>query len=501
MCKIKARDIISIFVIRKGEGMNFKRVFMFMLGIVAVTGFTGSAFSQEAQVSTLEDQKNVEVTVYNSNIALIKDTRELKLATTEAGELRFMDVAQYIDPVTVHVESVNMPDSFAVLEQNYEYDLMNASKLLDKYVGKEITLLDRNPYQGTETKVTATLLSNNNGQIYKVGDEIYLGHPGYQILPKIPENLIAKPTLTWLFANDSTSAHQLKVSYLTSNMTWKADYVLTVDDADKNGALNGWVTVDNKSGTEYTNAQLKLVAGEVNRARDEGRVLYDMEMSGSAMMAKSAEQFVEQSFFEYHIYDLQRRTTLKNNQTKQVSLLNKSGIPLTKKFIVQGNQNYFYNSYMGQNNIKVPVEVFIEFKNSKENSLGMPLPAGVIRLYKADSKGSLQFIGEDRIDHTPKDELLRLKVGKAFDIVAERKQMDYQNLGSYVTESEWEIKIRNHKEEDIVVTVLEPVHGEWRIMKSSHTYNKESAHGVSFEVPVAKDGEAVLTYRVRVSYR
>ncbi len=480
--------------------MNVKRLLIGVASCAMLGSFATLACSQDAQVSTLDDQKNVEVTVYNSNVALIKDTREVKLPKGD-GELRFMDVAQYINPVTVHVESVNMPDAFAVLEQNYEYDLMNANKLLDKYVGKEITLLDRNPYQGTETKVKATLLSNNNGQIYKVGDDIYLGHPGYQILPKIPENLIAKPTLTWLYANDSTAAHQLKVSYLTTNLTWKADYVLTVDDKDSAGSLNGWVTVDNKSGTEYTNAQLKLVAGDVNRAQDSNRVLYDMEMTGASAMSKSSEQFVEQAFFEYHIYDLQRRTTLKDNQTKQVSLLSKSGIPLSKKFIVQGNQNYFYNSYMGQQDFKVPVEVFIEFKNSKENALGMPLPAGIIRLYKADVKGSLQFIGEDRIDHTPKDELVRLKVGKAFDIIAERKQMDYQNLGAYAIESEWEIKIRNHKEEDVVVTVLEPVSGEWTITKSSHPYTKESAQGISFEVPVAKDGETVLTYRVRVSYR
>ncbi|MFA5088675.1 MAG: DUF4139 domain-containing protein [Candidatus Omnitrophota bacterium] len=456
------------------------------------------AGAQEVSQSTQEDQQLIEVTVYNSNLGLIKDRRNISLAKG-IGELRFMDVAAFIMPVTVHVESLNAPDAFAVLEQNYEYDLMNADKLLDKYIDKKIKIVDWNEYQGKKDVVEAILLSNNNGQIFKINDEIYLDYPGYKVLPQIPENLIAQPTLTWLYENTNSQPHSIEVSYLTTNINWMADYVVVLDKEDKAAGLNGWVSLDNRSGATYKNAKLKLVAGAVNRARPT-LMAEDISSEFMGKAAARSAQFEEQSFFEYHIYDLQRKTTVKNNQTKQVSLLEADNISVKKEFLSPGQQYYYSGQYAGQK-MKSPVSVYINFKNSEDNHLGMPLPEGIMRLYKEDKAGALQFIGEDRIKHTPKDEEVKLKIGEAFDVVCERVQTDYQRQGSWAHETEWEVTLRNHKDEKIIVGLLEPLYGEWQVMSSTHTYKKVDAFTLRFDVVVPKDEEVKVKYRIRVSYR
>ncbi|MBI5025114.1 MAG: DUF4139 domain-containing protein [Candidatus Omnitrophica bacterium] len=460
----------------------------------AVVLWVCAAQGAQTTRSTEQDQTNVEVTVYNNNLGLVKDTRSLALPAGE-GELRFMDVASGIIPVTVHAKSLNAPDKFQVLEQNYEYDLMDYNKLMDKFVDKKVKLVDWNQYQDRKETVEGTLISNNNGNpVFKINDEIYLGHPGYKVLPEIPENLIARPTLMWRYANSASDAHKLEVSYLTDNIGWKADYVFVLNKNDTGGDLSGWVTVDNKSGATYKDARLKLVAGEVQRAQAA------MPAAGRMMMAKGMEmdsQFAEQAFFEYHIYDLQRRTTIKDKQTKQISLLEASGIKAEKELLVYGQQYYFMQYYQEQNP-KQKVSVYVKFKNSEENHLGMPLPAGILRLYKQDSKGSLQFVGEDNIEHTPKDEEVKVKVGEAFDVVAERRQTDFKQLTTRMYESAWELTLRNHKEEPVRVGIIEPLHGSWQIVEQSHPSKKLDAFTLRFDIDVPKDGEVKVTYRVRV---
>ena len=469
---------------------------MIWLPVFMILLLSGVAGAETVTKSTIDDQVAVEVTVYNANLGLVKDTRKIKLPKGKENELQFMDVASFIMPVTVHAKSLTAPDQFTILEQNYEYDLMNQQKLLDKYVGKRIKLMENNQYQDRKNIVDATLLSNNSGQIYQIGDEIYLGYPGIQVLPKIPENLIAKPTLTWLYANNTAGAQELQVSYLTNNIGWKADYVLVLDKADVKADLSGWVTIDNKSGAIYNNAKLKLVAGDVNRVQEmfKAEIRYAKEL---VMDSSAGNQFQEQGFFEYHIYDLQRPTTIKDNQTKQISLLEAGGVDIAKEFLVYGEQGYFTMQYREQNP-KQKVNVYVKFKNAKENKLGLPLPAGTMRLYKQDDKGALQFIGEDRISHTPKDEEVTLKVGEAFDIVAERRQTDFRQVSTHVYETEWEIKVRNHKKEDAVVGLIEPVPGDWTMISNSQPYEKKDAFTVRFDVRVPKDGEATVKYRVRV---
>ncbi len=466
------------------------KIVIFILGIVFCPGMIALA---ESLTSTQEDQANVEVTVYNNNLGLIKDTRKVTLPVAQ-GELKFMDVAAFINPVTVHAKSLNTPDKFAVLEQNYEYDLIDQNKLLDKYVGKKIKILNWNPYQDKKEIVEAKLISNNNGQVYEIGDEIYLGHPGVEILPQLPENLIAKPTLMWLFNNTSSQPHQLEVSYLTNNLSWKADYVLVVDQKDAQGDLSGWVTVDNQSGAAYKEAKLKLVAGEVQTMQQK---VPDFDDKMPTSKGVGALQFSEQGFFEYHIYDLARRTTIKDKETKQISLLEANGIKLQKELLVYGVKSYF-TAYYRPENPKQPVDVYIKFKNSKENQLGMPLPGGIIRLYKEDSAKSLQFIGENQIEHTPKDEEVKLKVGEAFDVVAERRQVDFKQISNTVYESEWEVTLRNHKPEDTVVGIIEPLYGDWQVMSESHPHQKLDAFTIRFDVNVPKDGEVKVKYRIRV---
>ncbi|MBU3956067.1 DUF4139 domain-containing protein [bacterium] len=470
--------------------MKILKLFLILLFF----GFLNLDASENALKSSLSDQTAVEVTVYNSNLGLVKDTRRIKLVKG-GGELRFMDVASGIMPVTVTVKSLNYKNDFKVLEQNYEYDLMDEKKLLDKYVGKKIKIIDWNKFKDRKEEVNALLLSNNQGQIYKINDEIYLGHPGYKVLPEIPENLISKPTLTWLYENSVKDAHDIEVSYLTGGISWKADYIVELNKDDTSSDISGWVTLDNKSGAEYKDAKLKLVAGDVGRVLPEYGGKYNRVKK--EMMSLSDSGFEEKSFFEYHIYDLQRKTTIKNNQTKQVSLLSADAVTVKKEFLVYGVKSYFTREYREQNK-KQPVGVYIKFKNSAKNNLGMPLPEGTMRLYKKDTGGSLQFIGEDRIEHTPKDEEIKLKIGEAFDVVAERIQTDYKRITTILHESEWEITLRNHKEEDIEAGIIEPLYGNWKVISQSHPYKKEDAFTIRFNVKVPKNGETKVKYRVRV---
>ena len=455
-----------------------------------------------ALTSSIDDQQAVEVTVYNSNIGLVKDTRRLQLPRGQ-GELRFMDVASAIMPYTVKVQEQGS-DDLRVLEQNYEYDLIDPNKLLDKYVGKSVKLINTHEYQDRKEITDAVLLSNNNGQIYQIGNEIHLGAPGYVVLPQLPQNLVSKPTLTWIYDNHSNASSQIvQVSYLTENINWKADYVLSVNADDTLGDLNGWVTLDNTSGAIYKDAKLKLVAGQVNRVVQGYAQQEAKSMAFRGAVDAAAPMMQEHGFFEYHIYDLPYKTTIKDKQTKQLALLQGNGAKLTKEFVVDASvfENYFWYKNNDNGKIKMPVVVKIKFKNSKENHLGMPLPQGTIRIYKQDFDKSSQFIGEDAIEHTPKDEDVSLKVGEAFDVVVESRQTDFKQIDSWTFESEWEVALRNHKDNDINVAVIEPVSfglSNFDILSSTYPYKKLNTSAVRFDVPVPKNQETVLTYRVRV---
>ena len=440
---------------------------------------------------TREDQREVSVTIYNGNLGLVKDVREARLPAGTA-EAQFMDVAAQIDPTTVHLKSLTDPAGLRILEQNYEYDLLSSQKLLEKYVGRKIRI-----YASDGTFHEATLLSTN-GPVVEINGQIHLAVHGRVVLPALPDNLVSKPTLTWLLRSQAARPQKVEASYLTAGITWKADYVLVLDAADRKGDLTGWVTIDNKSGATYASATLKLVAGDVNRAQDSRRADRALEVAAKAASpAEGRRDFVSEGLFEYHLYTLDGRTTIKDQQTKQLALLAATDVPVDKELIYYGAEQYYRNSYgMPISNQKVAV--YIELRNRKEHRLGLPLPKGKVRVYKADGTGSQQFIGEDWIEHTPKDERVKIKLGNAFDVVAERTQKDWRKIASNLWEVEWEISLRNHKTEDQTVTVIEPVPGDWQVLQSTHAYEKVEAHTLRYKVAVPKEGAAKVVYRVRV---
>ena len=444
-----------------------------------------------AAETSVEDQTDLAITVYNNNLALVRDRRQVAFFPGEVS-LTFMDVAQQIQPQTVSLRSITTPGAIRILEQNYEYDLISPQKLMEKYVGRNVRLVNFSNQVGF-TEVEAELLSVNQGSVYRVNDEIYLGHPGNVVLPEIPENLIAKPSLIWLLDNEETD-QEIEVTYLTGGVSWKADYVVRYDEGESLIDIDAWVTLNNQSGAPYVNAQLKLVAGDVNRVLPQA---LPMRARG-AMAGAPAEAMAQESFAEYHLYTLPRRTTIKENQSKQVNMFRAQGIGVTKHYEFRG-QSHYYSQQIPQF-APEKVGVFLKFQNEEDNQLGLPLPAGIMRIYQVDSEGALQFSGEDRIDHTPKDEEVTLRMGNAFDVVGERKQVDFTRVSNRVLESSYEIRIRNHKEEAVTVDVVEPMPADWTILRSSIPHEKEDAHTAIFRLPVDPDGETILTYRVRVRY-
>jgi hypothetical protein len=397
----------------------------------------------ETSESTVEGRREVSVTVYNNDLGLVREIREIKLPGGET-HLRYGGVASRIDPTSVSVSVLKGLKGFELLEQNYEFDLMSPMKLMEKYVGKSVELAVTHPGTGKESILMATLLSVNDGPVFRIGDRIHLGHPGRVVVPEIPGNLIAQPTLVWL----------LDVTYLTGGFSWKADYVALLDNDDEEMDLTGWVTLTNTSGASYDEAKLKLVAGDVHRIRriERPRMRTDVQYEAAALKTGLEEE----PFFEYHLYSLPRRTTIKDRQTKQLELLKALGIGIEKEYVLAAMR------------------------------------------YK-DSEGMLQLVGEDRIDHTAKNETVSLEAGKAFDLTAERVITDYNIIKK---DKEWEyrctVKLRNAKEISATIKVFDLIHGEWQVTESTHEAVKESSTSLYFNVPVESGREAVLDYRIRV---
>jgi hypothetical protein len=439
--------------------------------------------------------ERVAVTIYNGDLGLVRHERSIAL---ERGvhRLPFPGVSARIDPTSVAFRALESPADVDVLEQNYEYDLLTPEALLEKYVGREVTLVTTR--EDRDTAVRARLLSTKGGAVYQIGDSIALNPPGRVVLPALEGDLVPEPTLVWTLGSRKDGPEPVEVSYLTGGLDWRADYVATVSSDGKALDLGGWVTLTNGTGVTYRDARLKLVAGTLNRAEDE-RGKRAMEMLAVADAAPSAAHFEERTFYEYHLYDLPRPTTLRNNQTKQIRLLESRGVETERTYTLAGAPWYYTQQYGGETGLRVGV--YQEFENRQAGGLGVALPAGVVRLYQADVDGTLQLVGEDRIDHTPKDERVRLKVGEAFDLVADRRQTEFRVLQSARRyEEAFEVTLRNHKAEPVVVRVVEPIPSDWEMLSNSHPYRKLDAFTVRFDVPVPRDGEVTLRYRVRVKF-
>ncbi|UCG53068.1 MAG: DUF4139 domain-containing protein [Candidatus Latescibacterota bacterium] len=465
-------------------------------GLILGGGLPKHAVGAQTEKSTPTDQKTVSVTVYNNDLGLVKDVRGLRLPRGVL-DLKFEGVAAKIDPTSVHIRSLTHPDDLAVLEQNFEFDLISPSKLMEKYLGHTIELVRM--IDEKEVTNQAKLIGIEGGYVYEMDGKIAVNPPGRVVLPELPQGLISKPTLVWMLENGAPE-HTVEASYLTGGMNWRSNYVMVLSEDDKAIDLSGWVTIDNRSGATYEDASVKLVAGDVHRVPEprKGRRLADgvREMQVTA----GAPQFEERAFFEYHLYTLQRKSTIKDNQTKQIGLLDSENVSVEKSYLYQPRRSYWFSSMSGPDKT-TKVGVFLTLDNSEENGMGMPLPKGVVRVYKKDEDEALQFIGEDSIDHTPKDEKIRVKLGDAFDIVGERVQTRYRVLATgHLYESSYKVTLRNHKDEAVVVSVIEMIPGDWEIIEKSHEYEKESSNRVRFDVPIEENGSAELTYTVRIKY-
>ncbi len=453
-----------------------------------VGGMVAAAGAEKPVVSDGNDRNLVDLTVYNQGVALVREIRTVDLPQGDFS-FEFGDVPAQINPVTLLVSEQGRT-GFEIYEQNYEFDLLSPDRILSKYVGRDIAWI-----QEDGSRIDGQLLAMNNGPVYQVAGEIVFKVPGRLALPDLPANLRARPTLVWAAHTDRGGNSKIETSYLTRGISWSTDYVLQLDDKGEQAGLQAWVSVDNRCGATFAGANLLLVAGDINQAQPNGGGMVELAM---AQKMGTRQAFQEESLYDYHLYTLQRPTTLKDNQIKQISLFEAEGIEVQRIYRLHGQQRLFRGAGKLHDNTKVDVNY--RFVNTENNALGMPLPAGVFRVYGVSEAGSRQLLGEDRIDHTPSDEDVELKVGQAFDLVAERVRTDSRRLADNLYRHTFEITLRNHKSEDVVVEVLESVGGYWEIVSESLVHRKLDANSLAFDVPVKADGETVLSYTVEVKY-
>ena len=471
-----------------------------------------AAFAEVTEtVSEGKDREAVAVTIYNDNLALVREARKLPL-NAGANRIALRDVSARIMPETASLVA-RSGAALQLLEQNFDYDLLSAQSLLGKYVGKRVTVIHTNPASGAETREEATVLANNDGVVLQYADRIETGLPANARLAygDVPANLRDHPTLTVDLQSEQAGEQTVDLAYLSSGFSWQADYVASLANDEKSLNLAGWVTLDNQSGTTYDNATLQLVAGDVSRVRKEFDSFAQMRAAPVAAMEEAAPM-AEESLFEYHLYTLNRPTTLKNNQKKQVALLSAANVPVRKEYRLQGENYAYYNSLRGESpelGDKRKVDVFVEFKNEEKGQLGIPLPKGIVRVYKNDSDNRAQFIGEDRIDHTAKNDTVRLKLGSAFDVTGVWKAVEVKRLNGGKLdkvlngeqfEATYSIELSNAKKEDVTVKVVEPLPGDWNITAETFKHEKVGADLAQWQVPVPADGKVELKYTVRIKF-
>jgi hypothetical protein len=468
--------------------------------LLASAGLAGAAIgfglvvpparAQETKV-TQADQTAVAVTIYNENLALVKDRRRVTLAPG-IQSLAFVDVSAQLRPETALLHSDG--GQLEVREQNFEFDLLTPEKLLEESVGDTVRVVKTNPVTGAETVEDAKILSVANGLVLKIGDRIETAYPGRVVFDKVPPRLRARPTLVLELQNGNANEQQVELSYLTGGLAWKADYVAELAADEKTMDLSGWVTLTNTSGSAYTDAKLQLVAGDVNQVRP---AMEKAAMSMAGNLAAPAPM-AQEELFEYHLYTLGRPTTVGDNQTKQVAMLSGAGIPVAKEYRLV-NIGTAYNYPMGDM-ARVNATVRMAFDNKEADHLGMPLPKGIVRVYKNDSAGQALFVGEDAIDHTPKGETVHLNLGQAFDVTAQPKQTDFEQISERVFEAAFEIEVKNAKKEPVTVTVAEQFPAQWKVVDESLPHEKVQAFQAEWKVPVPAEGSTKLKYRVRVTF-
>ncbi len=454
-------------------------------------GLALPAMAEEQRIG-LDDQTGVAVTIYNQDLALVRDGRVMTLIKGE-NDVAFIDVSGHIQPETALLKSSG--GKLDVLEQNFDFDLLTPEKLLEKSVGGTVRVIVTDPKTGKETVEEAKVLSVANGVVLQIGDRIETQAPGRIVFAEVPPNLRSRPTLVTKISSDTAGKLPVELDYLTGGLSWAADYVAELAPDERSIELKGWVTLTNTSGTSYRNAKLQLVAGDVNRVR---REMAAGAATAMPMSAAAPAPMAEQALFEYHLYTLGRPTTIAENQTKQVELLTGHAIPVTKEYRF-ANLAPGYNYQMGEAP-RVNASVRLKFVNTEKSGLGIPLPQGTVRVYKADNAGQAIFVGEDAIQHTPKNEYVDLTLGQAFDVTARGKQTDFETLGDNVYESAYEIEFKNAKSEAVTVILAQSVPGDWKMLEESTNHEKADASTALWHISVPANGSTKLTYRVRVKY-
>jgi hypothetical protein len=496
-----------------------------MAAIVAMAAISASAQAAAAKddgrARIAGERKTVDLTVYNSNFALVREERLIPLGKG-TNRVLVPEIPATIDPTSLHFSSLTDPAGVRVLEQNYQYDLVNQGKLLEKYLGKQVEFLRLDPEKKKEYSVGGRILSVggnpeqygagegvNAGLVAEIGGKIELNPAGRLVLPSLPEGLVLKPQLEWMLTSAKEGEHRAEISYLANSISWSCDYVALLNKDDDHIDLKGWVTLVNNSGTAFKDAGLKLVAGDVNRVQEQPVMYMRSEMK---MAAAEAPQFQQKELFEYKIYSLQRHTDLGNNESKQIELVAAKNASARKLLIYDGledgwrywvgNEGYRTQSTFGQQS-NPKVGVYMAFRNDEKSGLGMPLPKGKVRVYKRDDDGREQFVGEDQMDHTPKDEEVRLYLGNAFDVVGSRAQTDFRTLSSgHVIEETFEIKVRNHKKDAVDVMVYEhPWRGsQWEVVKTTVQGEKIDQTTLRFPLKIAPDKEKSVVFTLRYTW-
>ena len=471
------------------------RAVVLVAGWLLVSGVVGAAPLVE-KLANLADQRQLALTVYDDDSALVTDWRRVNLAAG-SNRLVWTDVAAKIRPETVILSNLDAADGLRLLAQDFNFETLTPQTLLEKNVGKVIMVIRTNPVTGVETREPATVLAAENGVVLQFGDHIETAVPGRLAFTALPDNLSNRPTLVLTVANSEPGQSNLQLSYLTAGLSWHADYNAVLSAAEDKMALQAWITLSNQSGVDYQHAKLSFVAGDVHNSSQQNSIpAMQRPMLQLAAMAPLAQE----NLFEYHLYRLPDAETLLNQHVLQVALLSAAWVPVKKSLELQGTGNY-YQASDSDLGAKLRVAVFIEFEN-KGPGLGVPLPKGTMRFYQHDSSGNLQFIGADNIADTAKNQLLRMQLGDAFDIYANKKQTDFHKISTannrYEYESAYQILLHNEHDKAVMVKVSEPIPGDWQIIDESLAHRKISSGVAVWQVPVPAQGEAVLTYRVRV---
>jgi len=462
---------------------------------VAFTGIVHCAEPAKVFESTQRDRDSVSLTVYSDDLALVRERRRIELP---AGltRLALRDVAAHLRPETATLRATGGP-ALSLVEQQFDYELLTPQKLLEKNVGREVTVLRPNPATGEDRREKATVLATAEGTILRFADRIEAGAAGRIAYEAIPPGLYDRPTLSVLL--DAAGGKQaLELSYLTSGMAWRADYIASLAPDGRSLDLNGWVTLSNRTGASFDNALLQLVAGNLHRVRAPTALAFERAVPAQMAAARAAAvEPAEEQLAEYHLYRFERPTSIAENQTKLLALLAAHQIPVRREYVLSGNDG-LYRDRIRRVSQKQRPSTFIYFDN-KGGDLGRPLPGGVVRAYARDATGAAQFVGEDRMEHTAKNETVKLDLGEAFDILAERTQSAFRRIAKNVVESSWRIELRNAKDEPVSVKVLEPMPDDWEVVQESAPHVKDEAHRAQWQLQVPAGGTATLEYVVRVT--